>query len=47
VHEAVGGDVAPDERIFRVLVFWPYSVFGQNHLCVNDAINRDSTFRVK
>jgi hypothetical protein len=29
-----------------LLVFWPYSVFGQNHLCVNDAVNRDSTFRV-
>jgi hypothetical protein len=28
-----------------VLVFWPYSVFGQNHLCVNDAANRDSTFQ--
>jgi hypothetical protein len=29
----------------KVLVFWPYSVFGQNHLCVNDAANRDSTFQ--
>jgi hypothetical protein len=28
-----------------LLVFWPYSVFGQNHLCVKDAVNRDSTFR--
>jgi hypothetical protein len=27
-----------------VLVFWPYSMFGQNHLCVNNAANRDSTF---
>jgi hypothetical protein len=27
------------------LVFWPYSVFGKNHLCVNDAANRDSTFQ--
>jgi hypothetical protein len=26
-----------------LLVFWPYSVFGQNHLCINDAANRDST----
>jgi hypothetical protein len=29
-----------------LLVFWPYSVFGQNHLSVKDAENRDSTFRV-
>jgi hypothetical protein len=28
-----------------LLVFWPYSVFGQNHLCVNDAANGDSTFQ--
>jgi hypothetical protein len=28
-----------------MLVFWPYSVFGQNHLCVNDVANRDSTFQ--
>jgi hypothetical protein len=31
--------------ILFLLVFWPYSVFGQNHLCVNDAANRDSTFQ--
>jgi hypothetical protein len=24
-----------------MLVFWPHSVFGQNHLCVKDAVNRD------
>jgi hypothetical protein len=29
-----------------MLVFWSYSVFGQNHLCVKDAVNRDFTFRV-
>jgi hypothetical protein len=29
----------------KVLVFWPYSVIGQNHLCVNDAVNRDFTFQ--
>jgi len=29
----------------KMLVFWPYSVFGQNHLCVNVAANRDSTFQ--
>jgi hypothetical protein len=28
-----------------MLVFWPYSVFGQNHLCVNDAANKDSFFQ--
>jgi hypothetical protein len=28
-----------------LLVFWPYSVFGQNLLCVNDAANKDSTFQ--
>jgi hypothetical protein len=28
-----------------LLVFWPYSVFGQNHLCLNDVANRDSTFQ--
>jgi hypothetical protein len=28
-----------------LLVFWPYFVFGQNHLCVNDAAIRDSTFQ--
>jgi hypothetical protein len=28
-----------------LLVFWPYSVFGQNHFCVKDAANRDSTFQ--
>jgi hypothetical protein len=28
-----------------MLVFWSYSVFGQNHLCVNVAANRDSTFQ--
>jgi hypothetical protein len=26
-----------------MLVFWPHSVFGQNHLCVKDVVNRDST----
>jgi hypothetical protein len=29
-----------------LLVFWPYCVFGQNHLCVKDAVHRDSTFSV-
>jgi hypothetical protein len=41
VSEAVG-----EEGVSSVLVFWPYSVFGQNHLCVKDAVNRDSTFVV-
>jgi hypothetical protein len=26
-----------------LLVFWPHSVFGQNHLCIKDTVNRDST----
>jgi hypothetical protein len=25
------------------LVFWSHSVFGQNHYCIKDAVNRDST----
>jgi hypothetical protein len=29
-----------------LLVFWPYSFFGQNHLCVKDVVHRGSTFRV-
>jgi hypothetical protein len=28
-----------------LLVFWPHSVFGQNHLCVKDALNRDSAIQ--
>jgi hypothetical protein len=26
-----------------LLVFWPHSVFGQNHYCIKDPVNRDST----
>jgi len=28
-----------------MLVFWPHSVFGQNHLYVKDVVNRDSTWQ--
>jgi hypothetical protein len=28
-----------------MLVFWPHSVFGQNHLKCKDAINKDSTIQ--
>jgi hypothetical protein len=28
-----------------LLVFWPHSVFGQNHLKCKDAVNRDSTIQ--
>jgi hypothetical protein len=31
-------------RVWDVLVFWPYSVFGQNHLCVNDACKQGFHF---
>jgi hypothetical protein len=31
------------EIAWNLLVFWPYSVFGQNHLYVKDVANRDST----